>query len=224
MHSFSLALIAAAEAQTVDFTSDSVDFPQGIADLKTYAASQPNGKLRFVMPNADYAPPHFVRGPPHVKENQGVGGSNLMGALPNFVAGILRAHDIGWEMVQLSDESLEWSPSSSYTASVYDVAVGNADMGLANYLITSQRIKLASFTTTLYSDHYYLVVRREKQTVSFFEAMVRPFAPYSGGLWLVIILIFAYVRACGASERVPPRLSLHASSGPSPHTYSVHLP
>ena len=131
------------------FTSDSTQWPAGIARLKSYALSRPNGKLRFVLPNEFYVPPHFVRGEPYVPVNGGVDGSNLQGAMPNFVGDLLRPHGIEWEQVPLSEEAMAWT-GSSFTGSVYDVAAGNADLGLANILQLSTRWRLAPFGSTIY--------------------------------------------------------------------------
>lgn len=147
-----------------------------------------------------YGPPHIIRAgepglekEPHVQPGEGVDGTDLMGALPVFVANALREAGVPWEHVPLSDEAKAWSPSSSYTACLHDLATGKADIGLANFLTTPARWRLMPFTQTLYSDQYYLVVRREKQQVGFLEAILRPFEPFTPRLWVVIALVFAWV-------------------------------
>ena len=111
----------------------------GIDRIKAHAARQPNGKLRIGMPNVLWRPPHIVIGEPWVADGKGVDGTNMLGALPVLISNVLGEHDIPWERVPLSNASSAWSPDSSYTACVYDVGVGNADLCVSNFLVFAIR-------------------------------------------------------------------------------------
>jgi len=191
-----LAPIANADqTQTgsLSFTPDSRDWSDGIDRIKAHAARQPNGKLRIGMPNVLWRPPHIVIGEPWVADGKGVDGTNMLGALPVLISNVLGEHDIPWERVPLSNASSAWSPDSSYTACVYDVGVGNADLCVSNFLVFAKRLRLTPFYAPMWNNEYFLILRREHKALTFYEAMARPFRPFSPWLWVAIALLFSYV-------------------------------
>jgi hypothetical protein len=126
---------AATESVAVHFSpkitassyNGSTSWDEAVAALHEYAAAQPRGRLRVVVPTIrDAGLPHLVAGAPWVAEGAGVGGTNVLGATPVFVDNILRAHGIPWEMVPLSQALLQWAPTTSYTACVREGSVGHA--------------------------------------------------------------------------------------------------
>mmetsp|Transcript_114680 Transcript_114680/g.370567 ORF Transcript_114680/g.370567 Transcript_114680/m.370567 type:complete len:625 (-) Transcript_114680:272-2146(-) len=77
--------------------------------------------------------------------------------------------------------------SSSYTACVHDVAVGNFDICIADLWLTPERAQLAQFTPSLRSDLFYLLVPKLIQEDTLATRMRKPFAPFSVGAWGMII-------------------------------------
>ena len=148
---------------------------------------------------------------------------------------VMRRHAVPWQAVDVSARSAEFSPGSSFTACVHDVAIGNVDMCWANFWPTSARRQMASFTVTcvflasnpplaplsrlstprllsqsphgacfpspptynalyschlladqqgaIYHDQFFCIVRRQLRELSFHEALLQPFKPFSPGLW-----------------------------------------
>eukprot|EP00281_Chroomonas_sp_CCMP1168_P003090 CAMPEP_0206255184 /NCGR_PEP_ID=MMETSP0047_2-20121206/24106_1 /ASSEMBLY_ACC=CAM_ASM_000192 /TAXON_ID=195065 /ORGANISM="Chroomonas mesostigmatica_cf, Strain CCMP1168" /LENGTH=788 /DNA_ID=CAMNT_0053681555 /DNA_START=61 /DNA_END=2427 /DNA_ORIENTATION=- len=83
--------------------------------------------------------------------------------------------------------------SSSYTACVHDVAVGEFDLCLADFWVTTERMALNQFVTPFGTDLFYLIARKEAPPETFAEQMVKPFQPFSLELWVLVIgfLLFA---------------------------------
>ncbi|CAK9117506.1 unnamed protein product [Durusdinium trenchii] len=76
--------------------------------------------------------------------------------------------------------------SSSYTACVHDVAVGNFDVCIADLWVTPERTQLATFTPAIRQDFFYLVVPRKIVEATFMTRLTKPFLPFSIGAWLGI--------------------------------------
>jgi len=89
------------------------------------------------------------------------------------------------EYTTLSGGSLE-KYGSAWTATVYDVSVGLADMGGTAAWITSQRLKMAPFSTTYYLDKNYLWVPIRSNN-DFAYNMKKFMLPFDFNLWLLIL-------------------------------------
>jgi hypothetical protein len=113
----------------VDSYSDTL-----LKDLRAVAARQVNGKLRISFPSdsgegyALVGSKTYKDGTPKVLPLQGVGGTNRSGSVLVFMAKLLDESKVPWEEVQISPRSYAFSPSSSWTACVHEVALGNTDM------------------------------------------------------------------------------------------------
>ena len=70
----------------------------------------------------------YKDGTPKVPPRQGVGGTNRSGSVLVFMAKLLEESKVPWEEVHISPRSYAFSPSSSWTACVHEVALGNTDM------------------------------------------------------------------------------------------------
>ena len=103
---------------------------------------------------------------------------------------MLRKHGVPWEEVERSPRAAEYSPSS-FSQCVYEVALGNADIAFMNALVTTDRRALSVFSGPIMNDEYFLVIKREKQELSFAEAIARPFRPFSTDLWLTVIVVLS---------------------------------
>lgn len=62
----------------------------------------------------------------------------------------------------------------------------------ANFLTTGSRQSLTSFTGPIMNDEYFLVIKSEKQQLTFWQNVVRPFGPFSWQLWVVIVVVLSY--------------------------------
>ena len=124
---------------------------------------------------------------------QGVGGSNRSGAIPAFMDAVFQEHAIPWEEVPLSQRSKDFSPDSSFTACVHEVAIGHTDMCWANFWPTSMRSAMASFTSSLYEDEFVTVVHANPPASSFIDAFARPFEPFTWDLWVLVFTVFGLV-------------------------------
>ncbi|KAL1508657.1 hypothetical protein AB1Y20_004753 [Prymnesium parvum] len=168
--------------------------------LRTFVASRPRKKLRIAFPLDDSSDGStligivpYRDGTPKIKPFKGVGGSNRSGSSLVFMDSIFATHGIPWEQVPVSAHSAALSPSSAYTACVYDVALGLADMCWGNFWPIQSRRLLTSFTAPFYTDHFHVVVRRGRREESFSEVLFKSFSPFTPMLWLSFMLALAYV-------------------------------
>ena len=106
--------------ETCGFKDDSV--AGLVRAIKLHAAAQPNEKIRIAFPNNNHI--FFNNDPAFVPPGTGVGGTDVLGAVPVFVDALFRRYEIPWEEVAVSDASKEASPSSGYTACAHEVGIG----------------------------------------------------------------------------------------------------
>ena len=156
--------------------------------LREYAARQRNGRLRIVFPNDSGNKISLVTVPP----GQGVGGTNRSGSVVAFMDELMRRGAVPWEEVAISDASRAFRPTSSFTACVHEVAIGGADMCWANVWPTAERRQMAAFTSPLYTDRFFMIVKRSEGGSSVWASIMQPFEPFTPQLWLAIIVAFAF--------------------------------
>lgn len=107
-------------------------------------------------------------------------------------AQIAREAQFTWEIAPLHEESRSMF-ASSFTACVHQVALGEADLCIANFWMTSARMLIHSgFTAPVYYmyDDFVLVVNAVEEADSFLEKVARPFTmtltPMAGsGCWAI---------------------------------------
>ena len=93
----------------------------------------------------------------------------------------------------MSQRSKEFSPDSSFTACVHEVAIGATDMCWANFWATATRSALTPFTPSMYQDEFVTVVRATPPPKGWVEAFTKPFAPFTWDLWVLIFGVFGLV-------------------------------
>ncbi|CAB9529115.1 glutamate receptor [Seminavis robusta] len=78
---------------------------------------------------------------------------------------------------------------NSYTQSVSDVEAGIIDLAISTYWVTTERLAMASFTTTVAQDEFRLWIPQPKFSAdeSFRENVRKILQPFSPGLWLCIV-------------------------------------
>jgi len=111
-----------------------------------------------------------------------------------FVVDYLNALDkisnnAGFKFTHNSVGSKTVIKDSNYTASVYDVQVGLADMAAGYFWITSERLKMTTFTTAVATDKIFLWVLEKNESwedefVYFTRNMLVPFHP---SLWMLLL-------------------------------------
>jgi len=110
----------------------------------------------------------------------------------------------------LSDASLRNYASSSYTACVHDINIGNLDLCLGDWWFTSARSLMAvEFIPVFVEDMMLLVPRVDhEEHLTVWDHVSRTFAPFSWGLWGVILgtlcvaaLVMAVVEGDGRCSR-----------------------
>ena len=84
--------------------------------------------------------------------------------------------------------------SSSYTACVHDVAIGNFDLCIADLWLTPERNQLATFLPPVRHDYFYLVVPKKQEEITFWTRLEAPLRPFTADAWLSIVLFL-----CGLS-------------------------
>ena len=135
----------------------------------------------------------FPDGQPKVQPFRGVGGTNRSGSVLVFMDNLMGRLNVPWQEVAISARSREYSPSSSFTACVHDVAIGHLDTCWANFWPTGSRRQIASFTGALYHDNFHVVVRSGKKEQTFADSLYRPFQPFTAELWMLIMTAFGFI-------------------------------
>jgi hypothetical protein len=79
--------------------------------------------------------------------------------------------------------------ASSWTAAVADVGSGIADVGGSNFWMTTERLAMTSFTSSLTTDLMYLFVPAPAVDSSFTSQIMRPFDPFTWDLWLSVLVV-----------------------------------
>ena len=103
----------------------------------------------------------------------------------------LSSGDIGGlELTHKSKVGSIIHPYSSFTAAVQDIKDGLVDMGIGPFWITSDRLKMTSFTMPLVYDKTYLVIPKPSiEDVPLGRQIGKVLDPFESNLWGLIILV-----------------------------------
>jgi hypothetical protein len=82
-------------------------------------------------------------------------------------------------------------PSSSFTAAVQDIEDGLVDMAVGPFWITSQRLRMSSFSLPFTYDKTYLVIPKPGSKDTVFDQVSKVLAPFSLGLWGLVLGVIA---------------------------------
>jgi hypothetical protein len=119
------------------------------------------------------------------------------GVYPSVMARIFREYSVNWVVKPISNSSKAFSPNSSYTACVHDVAIGETDMCIGEFWTNNERISImeqeGAFSTTVTQDDFYLVATREERTETLRQAVGNFFALCQSPVWVCTVLIVLYV-------------------------------
>jgi hypothetical protein len=129
----------------------------------------------------------------------GVHGTAKDGSTVRFFAALAAEYNMTWSEVSVSDESRTFSPSSSFTACVHELALNSTDVCVGNFWPTPTRRRIASFTADLYTDDFHLIALKDNSTstgggvVQFFSLMIDPFDGYTWSCLTLTVLYFGIV-------------------------------
>jgi hypothetical protein len=94
-----------------------------------------------------------------------------------------------WEVRNVSKASKS-RYSSSFTACVHDIALGETDLCIGNFWTTPERLLLTSFTPALYEDEFRLIAPMSAKP-DFVQILLGPFKPFTVSAWTwITILVF----------------------------------
>ena len=126
--------------------------------------------------------------------NYVAGTSRRDGSVPNFVDRILQKYMVEREEVPISEESRAFSPTSSFTACVHDIALNNTDLCIGSFWTLETRQRLASFTASFDSMQLYVIAPRLSQMASLNlgELLYRPVLPFTPMMWLGLLFALSY--------------------------------
>ena len=91
-----------------------------------------------------------------------------------------------------SAESRAKNPSSSFNACVMDTVLGNTDLCIGDFWVTSERLSWGAqfLSPSLYEDEMFLIAKRQDVVADGVgEILWKPFSPFSSALWYVIVPI-----------------------------------
>lgn len=138
-----------------------------------------------------------------------------VGSFPTFMQGIFDRYNLTLEEVPISKASLDWSPNSTHSACVHDVALNRTDICIGDFWSTSERRLIAPFTSEVYQDLFYLVSHAsEEETI--LEMMTSPFQPFTpplslgNGAMTVIASFVMYLLEAEYREKPVHRGVLHS--------------
>jgi hypothetical protein len=161
-----------------------------------YKVNNITGEIIEIEDDVIYEIPQTRHGPsyrqPHV-ENE-FKGAIIMYFQELEKGGFAAKHNItGFEFTWVSAGAREWEKEeydtdSGWTAAVYEVSQGLADMAGSTFWRTANRelmSKKSTFTTSIGLDSFYLWVRRPESTR--YSQLTKVFAPFDRNLWLSIV-------------------------------------
>ena len=113
------------------------------------------------------------------------------GSVVQFFRDVAKDANLTWS-VKVASNASKSRFSSSFTACVHDIALGETDLCIGNFWATTERRKISSFTPLMYDDNFRLVVPMSKEK-SYTLMMLTPFAPFSWAAWQLILALVLYM-------------------------------
>lgn len=98
-------------------------------------------------------------------------------------------HQLTWTSAAARDKH-----GSAWTATIAEVGWGQADLGLSIFWVTRDRLRMATFTAPLYTDHMRLYVPHPPaKTDTLIDKIKLPFEPFDPMVWgTVIAIVFVH--------------------------------
>jgi len=115
-----------------------------------------------------------------------------VGSVADFVHDFEQQFNITFVRKSITKASRDRYPNSSYTACVHDIGLGELDLCVGAFWLTTERSLMTSFTNSMYMDEFYLIVGYGDD-VSIAESFVTPFLPFELIAWVAIIFLVMYM-------------------------------
>lgn len=165
------------EALYFSYTTCGYVEPFRVSSSKERAMSK--SPLRITYPGDDYYWLNTVEG--GLKE--GV-------VVDMFVKAMHESHDVEYVEVPLLNRSREQYPTSTYSACTHQVALGESDLCIGNFWVTSERLSMTTFASPYHTFTFFVYVIKDDGEMSFSELMSRPFLPFSFAAWGLLLASF----------------------------------
>jgi len=163
-------------------------FQTGLPD--TFAQVASHGPLRVSIPGDE--PPYITTAGPNDTDYV-MGTSRRDGSIVRFADRLLRKYSMPWVEVAISPVSRAYSPTSSFTACVHDVALNNTDLCIGSFWAFEFRRRLSDFTATIDSTRFFVIAPKLRQApVSLLDILAQPFAPFDLQLWFALLATLLY--------------------------------
>lgn len=162
-----------------------------------FAVNSLSGQTLRVGVPAIYFPYHYKldeNGKPipfDLNTSKGVG--EWTGIYIDFLWEIANLANFEIEFHSISPGAIKQSNGETWSACVIDVGRGLLDLCVSNFWETSERRKIASFTSTIFNDFFKVVVPLPKIDKSIQVEMGKLFQPFTTGLWITICMCTLFV-------------------------------
>eukprot|EP00466_Bigelowiella_natans_P013241 jgi/Bigna1/88559/estExt_fgenesh1_pg.C_340005 len=123
---------------------------------------------------------------------------NKEGSMVTFMLhNVFPKYGITYDIIQVSNRSNEFSPTSSYTACCHEVALNSTDICIGNFWTTDERRKFVDFTAGVYSDKFKLIVKQSSDNElsdpsTWVNSMAAPWKPFTFWVWFSTVLVLVY--------------------------------
>lgn len=107
------------------------------------------------------------------------------------------AEEVGFTLTvqDITEMSVHRFPSS-FTACTHDVALNEVDLCIGNFIVSAERLSLAPFSPTIYTDEVRLVVLPADDTgLDYWAMLATPFAPFTSTAWWIIAALALFSSA-----------------------------
>lgn len=167
---------------------DIFTFQAGLAD--TFARVASHGRLRVSIPGDE--PPYITTAGPN-DTSYVTGTSRRDGSIVRFADRLLSKYSIPWVEVDISQTSRAYSPTSSFTACVHDVALNNTDLCIGSFWASEFRRRLSDFTAAIDSTRFFVIAPKQRQaSFNALDLLGQPFFPFDWQLWLALLATLLY--------------------------------
>lgn len=119
------------------------------------------------------------------------GNGDVSGSFPDFWDRIISNYSIDIELVNISQQSFEEFPLSSYSACVHEVALNNTDICIADHFMTVERRALSTFVSTIY-DASFKVISFKTETESGVKGLQNPLEVFEWEVWFSVFVSLIY--------------------------------
>ena len=168
---------------------DSFTYAEGVESYLSEVSMR--GKLRISIPGDE--PPYLTTAQPNATDWVH-GTARRDGSVVRFVDRVLTDLGMEWVVVPISAASRAFSPDSSFTACVHDVALNSTDICVGSVWPFEHRRRLTHFTSSLQSLGMHLVVKVKPpgESRTFVSLLSRPFSPFDMGMWMGLLGALMY--------------------------------